>query len=563
MGTSHRQRAISTNGLCCGALPRVAILVMAFVVCLTLFQSGAEAAAGRTIIWARAGDALTLDPHAMNEGPTLTLLRQIYEPLVAVDQTGRLEPALATAWTMNGTVWRFTLRAGTRFHDGRPFTADDVVFSLERAMAPTSDMRALIAGIVKVEADGANSVRIETSAPDPLLPIQLSQIFIVSRAWADETGLTAPQRPGPGPDGSQVTIANGTGPFQLVRRRPGQDTDLSAFAPWWGYHGSKPAIVRIVYRPIKDPKARVEALISGAVDFLQDVPAQARAQLLKQAALRVNVGPDNRVIFLGLNVSASRRQTLSKADGDANPLHDGRVRQALDLAIDRTKIQRDVMQGQALPSGIIAPPLINGYPRDLDTVTKPDIEKAKALLKEAGFPDGFAITLNCPNDRYLNDAAICEEIAKQLSAIGVLVDVNAQPKRAHFDLVRRGGADLYLLGWGVPTFDSAYIFSNLFHTRTTTIGLWNGTGFGDPRIDAAIEGLSRETDLTRRAQTIRALWEKLQAAQIYLPIHIQTLSYAMSKDLDIGVDATNKPRLVNARLVQENPSEAKEAPPLR
>ncbi len=539
-------------------------------------------ALARTIVWARSGDALTLDPHAMNEGPTLTLLRQIYEPLVALNRAGKLEPALASAWSMTAdpSVWRFVLRQDIRFHDGSPLTIDDVRFSIERAAAETSDMRALVANITEIadQADGTFTIR--TAQPDPLLAMRLAHIFIVSKRWATQNDLALPRRLTPedpalpaAPNAAQsrevgaVNIANGTGPFQLDKRKPGAETELRRHEGWWGWPSSPAPIARIVYRVIGDDKERVDALIAGKVDFVQDVPVSAQATLAAQPALRVNVGPDNRVIFLGLNLQATlvqlapAKQPAGPSSAVANaalnpqtqtprqPFQDPRVRRAFDLAIDRAEIQRVVMDGQSLPSGIIAPPQINGYPRELDRVTVPDLAKARALLATAGYPQGFDITLNCPNDRYLNDVAICQAVARQLGRIGVRVSVVAQSKTKHFPLLRTGRAPFYLLGWGVPTFDSAYIFQHLFHTRTTTNGSWNGTGFTDATVDAAIRSLQQETDRAERARRVAMLWERLKASNIYLPIHIQTLRYAMSQDLDIPVDATNKPRLAFARVI--------------
>ncbi|MEM7777195.1 MAG: ABC transporter substrate-binding protein [Pseudomonadota bacterium] len=521
--------------------------------CLFVFSLALETprahAEERTVVWARSGDALTLDPHAMNEGPTLTLLRQIYEPLVALDHNGRLEPAIAKSWslTRDPKVWRFELFDDVAFHDGSRLTVNDVVFSLRRAMAPSSDMRSLISNIVRIEPTDGTALLIETKAPDRLLPTRLSHIFILSQRWATQNGLETPRRRTADQADRDVRIANGTGPFRLVRRAPGRLTELAAASDWRGWRGRTPAISRLVYRPIPNANDRIAALTAGDVDFVQDVPANALPTLALSTDIRLNVGPDNRAIFIGLNVDPKRKSIQSVLA--ANPLSDIRVRRALNLAIDREAIQRTVMNGQSLPSGVVAPPQINGYPRQLDRVQKPNVDQARKLLTEAGVADGFKLTLNCPNDRYLNDAEICAAVSRQLAEIGVMATVVAQSKTAHFPLIRSGGADMYLLGWGVPTFDSAYVFEHLFHSRGQTAGSWNGTSYSDPIVDRAIAALDSEINQAKRALIVANLWERLHEEMIYLPLHIQTLSYAMSKDLDIQVDVTNKPRLAFARVL--------------
>ena len=522
-------------------------VLIALLALWTLVSAATDhAAAERNLVWARSGDALTLDPHAINEGPTLTLLRQIYEPLVALDSAGRLEAALATSWSSRDnepTVWQFRLREGVTFHDGTPLTPDDVLFSLQRARHEKSDMRGLLSGIKDVRRIGEATVLVETAVPDPLLPISLSHILILSRKWAEAEGLLEPRTPNAASPESQVSRANGTGAFRLERREIGVETELVAAPSWWGWGNAKPRLSRVIFRPIADEEQRVAELLSGRIDFLQDVPVGAVASLRSEKALRLNVGPDNRVLFLGLNTTGALR--TGEARGAPNPLADRRVRVALNLAIDREAIQRDVMNGQALATAVLAPPLINGYPRELDRVAKPDLVKAKALLAEAGYPDGFAITLHCTNDRYLNDAGICSEVAAELSAIGVRATPILQSKSQHFPLIRSGGADMYLLGWGVPTFDSAYILHHLFHSRTSDSGSWNGTGFSDHQVDTIITLLKTESNRSARSELISQLWTRLHEEVIYLPLHVQTLTYAMTRDIDIPVDATNKPRLTS------------------
>lgn len=523
-------------------------LVLAVTTLLTLQPLAADA---RTLVWARASDALSLDPHAINEGPTNTLLHQIYEPLLIRDARGKLQPALAVNWTVTDDprVWTFEIRQNVVFHDGTPLTVDDVIFSLERARKPTSDMKTRMAGIDRIEKVDDHTILIATQGRDPLLPMQLTDIFIMSLKWAKDFAAVEPQNFRSGATAFAARQANGTGPFMLVSREPGRETRLSRNPRYWQ---DLPAINELVYRVIPDGKARVEALLKGDVDFIQDVPVATVPQLAKNPAVTLRTGPENRVIFLGLNVT-SRRRTAETPDAP-NPLFELRVRQAIDLTLDRRAIQRDVMSGQSIPTAVAAPPTINGYPQKLDHLRPPQLEKARGLLAAAGYPKGFTLDLDCPDDRYVNDAAICRAVAKQMAAVGITLNVKLRSKSAHFPLVRNQKSDLYLLGWGVPTFDSEYLLRHLYHSAPDDMPAWNGTGYDDPAIDRLIESIATETDLGKRNQHIADVWWRVHAQRVYIPIHVQTLTYAMRKGIDIAVDLSDSPKLKFAKIAPVNPN---------
>ncbi|MEZ5844310.1 MAG: ABC transporter substrate-binding protein [Hyphomicrobiaceae bacterium] len=523
------------------------LVAFAIVSCLAVALCVTPADA-RTVNWVRDGDALTLDPHAVNEGPTHTLNHHIYEPLVIRDAHGKIKPALAVAWRRleDPHVWEFKLRRGVQFHDGSPFTVDDVLFSFERARSPTSDMRGLLAGVAAVTAPDPYTIRFLTKARDPLLPIRLTDILMMSRAWAMANALAEPMRPVAGKLATSVTKAMGTGPFQLVSRTPGERTELIRNERYWGFERTKSNIRRIVYRPIADDALRLDALLKGDADFLQDMPVSGLQQVAKAPGLKLNIGAENRAIFFGLNVGA---QELASSDiKGRNPLSDIRVRHAISVAIDRGAIQRDVMHGQSIPTGIIAPPSVNGYPAELDKIPPPNPEAAKKLIVDAGYPNGFTIAIDCPNDRYVNDVGICKAVVGQLARAGIKARVNFRTKGEHFDVVRSGKSDMYLLGWGVPTFDSEYIFRALFHSRQGAAGDWNGTGYADPEVDRLIEGLASEQNLDTRRETLATLWKKVQAAEIYVPLHLQTLAYGMKDWIDVPVDISNTPKLWQAKV---------------
>lgn len=531
------------------------ITVLAAIVMMLL--TGADEVEARSIRWARSGDALTLDPYALNEGPTHALAHQIYEPLIIRDALGKAVPTLAESWTITSDpqVWEFKLRRGVTFHDGSPFTADDVIYSFNRARQPTSDMKGLLASVEVMTKVDDFTLRIKTRGPNPIFPSNLVNLMIMSRSWTEKNHAGTVQDFKAKGDNYAVRNANGTGPYILVSREPDVKTVLKRNENYWGRTQFPLDISEVTYLPIQSDAARLAALLSGDVDVVQDVPVADIDKLAADPKLHVNVGPENRSIFLGLNVGS---QDLKSSDVKGrNPFADKRVRMAMNHAINRALIQKVTMKGQSLPTGTIVPPGVNGYSKELDVIPTPDPAKAKALLAEAGFADGFTVTLNCPNDRYVNDEAVCKAVVAQLATVGIKVTLIAQTKALYFPLIEHNPpeTDFYLLGWGVPTFDSHYIFSNLFHGRTEKEGGWNATRFASPDIDQTIDGLTQETDLSKRNQTIAALWKVLHENMIYLPIHIQTLAYAMKPDLDVQVDILNTPKLKFVKVLKPAPAQ--------
>ena len=515
----------------------------AVVAVLTACLAGAGALEARTLRWARSMDVSSLDPHVSNTGPHILIAHQLYEPLIIRQMDGWMVPALATSWSLTSdpTVWEIRLRPNVRFHDGAAFAADDVVFSFDRARSETSDVRSLLSSVESVGIVDDLTVRIKTKGPDPLLPNNLTDIFIMDRQWSEKHGATKPQDIKTAANHFAAVNSNGTGPYVLVSRAPDAQTVMRRNESYWGRHEFPLDISELVYRPIPDNAERINALLAGEVDFVQDVPVQDMPRLQSAPGIRISNGPENRSIFLGLNVGARELRT-SNVKG-RNPLADPRVREAVNLAIDRETIRRTVMRGQSVPSGVIVPPFSNGYTRDLDRVPAFDLQRARTLLQEAGYRQGFALNLHCTNDRYVNDEVLCGAIAETLAQIGIKVTVIAQPASKHFAEVRRAELDFYLLGWGVTTFDSEYIFSLLYHTNTGQFGGWNGTRYSDPAVDAQIRSLRTEIDPTRRNATIAMLWQRLKAQTIYVPLHNQTITHAMREAFNVPIDVSNQIKL--------------------
>jgi peptide/nickel transport system substrate-binding protein len=497
----------------------------------------AGAASAETLRWARTQEALTLDPHAQNEGPTTAMMHQIYEPLLIRDMSGQIEPALATSWQVDEedpNVWRFDLRQGVTFHDGSEFAADDVVFSLNRAMRPDSDFKELLSSVQEVRKVDDHTVEIVTKGPNPILPNNLTNMFIMDQGWAEEHGVEKPQDYESGEETYAVRNAMGTGPYELVSREPDSRTVLELNEDYWGREQFPLDVTRIEFTPIQNPATRVAALLSGEVDFIQDVPVQDIERVAAADGLYVGTTPQNRTIFFGLNQGA---EDIAADDVEgANPFADPRVREAMNIALNRDAIRQIVMRGQSQPTGVIMPPFVNGWTEALDEVPEADLERAQQLMEEAGYGDGFSVRLDCPNDRYINDEAICQAAVGMLGRIGVDVTLDAKPRAQHFPLIANGETDFYMLGWGVPTYDSEYIFNFLVHSRNDEMGSWNATGYSNPELDEKIESLASNVDIEARNEDISEIWAQVQEDILYLPIHHQVLNWGISDKIDTVVD---------------------------
>ncbi|WP_404295395.1 ABC transporter substrate-binding protein [Halomonas sp.] len=501
----------------------------------------ASAAHAETLRWTRSADGLTLDPHSQNEGPTHALNHQIFDTLIYQDMDVEYQPGLATEWFVHGDdphIWVFKIREGVTFHEGQALTAHDVVFSLNRARHENADMRGLLTSISEVRAVDDYTVHVETHDPNPLLPNNFTNLFIMSRAWAEEHGVEEPQNYAAGEETHAVRNANGTGPFRVQSREPDVRTVLMRNDDYWGIDHYPMEISELIFTPIESAATRVAALLSGEVDLLQETPVQDIERMGSAPGLKNEQGAENRTIFLGMDLGSTELRT---ADTDDNPFADHRVREAINLAVDATTVQVAVMRGNSEPAGMIAPPFVNGYSEALDAVLPPDLGRAQELMAEAGYGDGFRVTLQCPNDRYVNDEQICQAVVSMLARIGITVDLVAQTRSLHFAELAREEYDFYMLGWGVPTMDSEYVFNYLYHTKEGDRGSWNFTGFSDERVDELTVAMGQETDIEARNAMIEEAWQIVHDEIVYIPIHHQMLTWSMRDDIDFKVQSENTP----------------------
>lgn len=517
-----------------------ALLLLAAVLLFTL-----PARAENVLRWASQGDAMTMDPHAQNEGQTHTFSLQVEEQLVARKPDLTKTPALAVSWRLiDPKTWEFKLRPGVKFHDGRAFTSDDVVFSFKRALMPTSDMKDIISTISDVVAVDPLTVRILTKGPDPILLDEVANIFIMSRGWAKEHGVEAPQDYKGGQETYAVRHKNGTGPFILELREPDVRSVMVKNSNWWGLKENPHNIDRIIYTPIKNPATRVAALLSGELDFLLDPPVQDLARIESSGMFQLQRTPSPWTIFLGMN--AGRKELMSSSVKGKNPFADIRVRKAMNMAVDVNAITQRIMRGLAQPAGSLVPPGVYGYDASLDGHEPFDAEGAKKLLAEAGYPNGFDLRLDCPNDRYLNDEQVCQAVVGMLARVGVKAALELKPRTLHFPKVQTKQTDFYLYGWGTDTTDAHNHLS--FLALPTSVS--NATEYNDPKLFDLINGMATEIDKTKRDAMIKEASLRLRDAYSYVPLYHPMLAWATRKGLTLPVAPDSFPRFSYARFGQ-------------
>jgi len=508
----------------------------AVVAVALLLAMGVQA---KTFRYSSQGDITTIDPHGNNEGFTNAYLDNIYEPLVTRGKDLKIEPALALSWQqMSPTQMRFKLRPDVRFHDGSPFNADDVVFSFQRALSDTSNFKPYLAGVKEARKVDDLTVDVITEGPAPVLVPQLTEIRMMSKAWCTKHNVLKPQDYKAKEETFASRNANGTGPFILRSREADVKTVAVLNSNYWGKRDGN--VTEIVYQPIKSDATRLAALISGEIDFVLDPPPQDVPRLKQDAKIKVVEGNENRTIFLGMDQFRDELQ-YANVKGK-NPFKDKRVREAVQNAIDLQAIKTQVMRGLSFPSAVMMAPQVDGYPKDLDKPQPPNRERAKKLLAEAGYPNGFEVTLDCPNNRYVADEKICVAIAGMLAQVNIKVKVNAMPRAQYFPKIQNLDTSFYMLGWGVPTFDSQYSLQSLMRTRIekTADGDYNLGRYSNAKVDEGIDKLKTETDTKKRAALALEISKVHQADVGHIPLHHQVIPWAMRSGVTVVHRADNR-----------------------
>jgi peptide/nickel transport system substrate-binding protein len=506
------------------------LLALAAVLATSNFMPRAEAV---TFKWANNGDTGSMDPYTRQETVQLSFLANIYEPLARRDRNLALEPALALKWEQTSpTVWRFHLRPNVKWQDGSAFTADDVVFSLGRILAKSSVMRAPLSVVKEARAIDDLTVDFETNQPDPIFPQEQSVFLIMSKAWCVANNAVEPVIIGGKDDNFAVRHSMGTGPFRLVSREADSNTVVEKNPGWW----DKPEhnLDRVEFHVISSAATRVAALLSGEMDMIYDVPPQDMPRIARAPGLALLQKPELRTIFLGLDVWRDELPT-SDVKGK-NPLKDQRVREAFALAIDENAIVQRVMGGLAHPTSMMWGPGVNGYNPALDVRPEPDIGKAKQLLAAAGYPNGFGIGFDCPNDRYVMDEQICTAITSMLARIGIKVALSAQPKAQFFAKILgpKYDTDFYLLGWTPATYDAHNALYTLIASRGNGRGEVNVEGYSNPEMDSLVARIGVESDQAKRNALIDQTVKILRHDLPVIPLHQQVIVWAAKQNIDLA-----------------------------
>ena len=493
----------------------------------------------KTFKWASQGDILTLDPHSQNEGLNIAANLWVYDPLLAYNEKFDVVPSLAVSWEqVNPSLWRFKLRPNVKFHDGSAFTADDVVFSIKRAMAPSSQFKSYVAGISDAKAIDPLTVEISTAGPNPVLLRQLPSLGIMSKAWAEKNNAMLPQDFNKKEESYAARHAMGTGPYMLKAREVDIKTTYVENPNWWGKPTKQGNVTEIIYTPIKQNATRTAALLSGEIDFVLDPPAQDLDRLRKQ--VKVIDGNENRTIYFAMDVKSPELK-YSNIKGK-NPMQDVRVREALYRSIDIEAIKKSVMRGMSLPTGAMISPQVNGYSDAMGKRVPYDVEKAKALLKEAGYENNLEFTLDCPNNRYINDEAICQAVVAMWARAGMKVKLNTMPRATFFPKIANGDFSVYLFGWGVPTFDAYYTLESLIRSKAEgAAGAFNYGGYSNPKVDALIDAVKTEVDDAKRTAMIREAFTIHAKEFGTIPLHDQVIPWAMKKNIEITHQPNNRP----------------------
>jgi len=473
-----------------------------------------------------ASEPTSMDPHFHNLTPNNMFANHIFDRLILTDEKQILIPGLAVSWKpLNDTTWEIKLREGVKFHDGTPFTADDVLFTFERAPdvpnSPSS-FGSYTKGKKLIKVDDF-TLHIETERPYPLMPNDLSTVQIISVKNGD--GATTEDY-----NSGKATI--GTGPYKFVEYVPGDRIVVERNDDYWG---EKPKWEHVVFKPIKSGPSRVAAVLAGDVDIIEGVPTADIEKLKTNTKIQLSQGVSNRVIYLHLDQFRDDSPFVKANDGGKikNPLRDQRVRLAISKAINRDAIVEKVMEGVAIKAGQLLPDGFFGVSKKLKPVDY-DPEGAKKLLAEAGFPDGFRLTIHGPNDRYINDAKISEAVAQFLTRVGIKTEVVTMPRSVYFKRASRGSPDegpefsFILVGWGAGTGEPSSPLKSLIHTydKSRGFGSSNRGRYSNPAIDKIIEDALATVDDDKRAALLAKATEDAINDGAIIPLHYQVNTWA-------------------------------------
>ncbi len=494
------------------------IALLCLCLCLATVPAGAK-----TLRMAYDSDPTSLDPHELLSGATLQLSHLLFDPLVRFRQDLTIEPRLATSWEkIDERTTRFHLREGVKFQSGRTLSAEDVVWTVNR-LKQSPDFKALFDPFVGAKAVDDLTVDLITKGPYPLVMNLATYIFPMDRAFYSGTDENGRPKDAIVKSGSSFASmhASGTGPFVVTEREPGVRLVMKRFAGYWD-KASPGNVDEIVFTPIKEPATRVAALLAGDVDFIAPVPPTDFARVKADPCCTLITMPSTRVITFELN---QKRVQAFK---------DPRVRLAINYAINREGIADKILRGSGTAAGELSPPGYAGY--DPALVPRYDLDKARALMKEAGYENGFSVTMMAPNNRYIEDARIAEAVAAMLAKINIKVDLQTLPKAQYWQRFDERAADIMMIGWQSDTQDSANFYEFLVMTpdKATGYGQYNAGNYSNPEVDRLTLSTQAMTDQKARADVLRKIERILYDDAALVPLHWQHLSWAARKNVDIG-----------------------------
>jgi len=499
----------------------------------------AAPAGAKTFTWSFQGDAQALDPYVLNETFTLGFLGNVYEGLIRRGPNLEIQPALAERWEiLEPNRWRFHLRKGVVFHNGNGFNADDVVFSADRVRAEGSDLTTRIAKSVQVVKVDDYTVDFITDGPNPILHSEWGTWYIMDKEWTEANDAVSPSSVTEGTANFAAFNTNGTGAFKVVKRETDVETVLVPHEGWWDK--ARHNLTRVVFKPIGSDATRVAALLSGEIDMVYPVPVQDIGRVDGNAGTSALIGPELRTIFLGLDIL--RDELLYSSVKGANPFKDIRVRQAFYHAINIDAIHKKVMRRLSDPSALMISPKLFPHAPHIERLAY-DPDKAKALLAEAGYADGFEVGMNCPNDRYVNDEQICIAVTSMLAKVGITVNLVAEPKALFFKKILGPNYDtgFFLLGWTPGSFDSWNVLYNLLNCREDSgRGKFNVGGYCNKEVDALTDKIKVSTDEAERNAMIARAYEIAASETATIPLHQQGLSWGKSDAIDLVQRADNQ-----------------------
>lgn len=489
----------------------------------------ASAPAAETFRWASTTDPQTMDPHAANVATVTSFLNNVYEGLVRRDARMRIEPSLATSWEplTDAHGWRFHLREGVSFHGGEDFTADDVLFSYERAIAEQSDVRSWFSPVSGVRVIDDHTIDFLTTAPNPLFPDSIANFMILDRGWTEANGAEVPAR-----DEEKFTTrnTNGTGPFILTAREPGVEIRLAPNPDWWDEATHN--ITEAIFNPIENAATGLAALLSGEVDMLAPIPVRDVERLRETDGIRTFEGLETRVIMLGFGHNKDSLSYSSETEG-VNPFRDVRVRRAAAMAINVEAIDQVLMSGMAEPASQLLPEGLSGWSEPHAARPPHDEDAARALMAEAGYGEGFSFGLRCTNDRYLNDEAVCQAITGMLQRVGLNAQLETMPVRNYWTELREGNYDMFLLGWSPGTFDAEHPIRFLVATPDGSLGSWNFGGYSNARVDELLPAIQSELDPAARQAMLDEVAGIVQDEVAYVPLYTEPLVWAAREGIDL------------------------------